>query len=150
MTGPLTAIINQSLSTDVFPVVCKHAYVCPLPKHGDPTLASNYRPVSLLSVASKRLAKIVKQQLVQYFASFPEVEALPTEQIAYRQYHSCEDLLANAINTWQTGLEKDLFCRDLFRDMSKAFDRVQHIKLLAELAAVGIGGLVLAWISDNL
>ena len=106
--------------------------------------------MSLLPVTSKGLAKIVKQQLVQYFDSFLEVEALPTEQIAYRQYHSCEDLLANAINTWQTGLEKDLFCRDLFRDMSKAFDHVQHIKLLAELAAVGIGGLVLAWISDNL
>ena len=34
--------------------------------------------------------------------------------------------------------------------MSKAFDRVQHVKLLAELAAVGIGGLVLAWFSDYL
>ena len=106
--------------------------------------------MSLLPVASKVLEKIVQQQLVQYFASFPEVEALPTEQFAYRQKYSCEDLLAYAINTWQTGLEKDLFCGVLYCDMSKAFDRVQHVKLLAELAAVGIGGLVLAWFSDYL
>ena len=79
VTGPLTTIINQSLSTGVF----KHAHVCPLPKHGDPTLASNYRPVSLLPVASKVLEKIVQKQLVQHFASFPEVEELPTEQFAY-------------------------------------------------------------------
>ena len=32
--------------------------------------------------------------------------------------------------------------------MSKASDRVQHVNLLAEVAAVGIGGLVLAWFSD--
>ena len=34
--------------------------------------------------------------------------------------------------------------------MNEAFDRVQHVKLMAELAAVGIGGLVLAWINDYL
>ena len=53
-------------------------------------------------------------------------------------------LPACATNSRQTGLEKGLFCGVLFRDMSKAFDSV---KLLAELAAVGIGGLVLAWFS---
>ena len=58
--------------------------------------------------------------------------------------------MANAINTWQTGGRKDLFCGVLVCDMCKAFDRVQHVKLLAELAAVGIGGLVLAWFSDYL
>ena len=34
--------------------------------------------------------------------------------------------------------------------MSKAFDRVQHVNLLAGLAAVGIDGLVLALFSDYL
>ena len=57
--------------------------------------------------------------------------------------------MANAISIWPTGLEKDLFCGVLFCDMSKAFDRVQNVNLLAELAAVGIGGPVLAWFSDN-
>ena len=106
--------------------------------------------MSLLPVACKVLEKIVQQQLFQYFARFPEVEALPTEQFAYRQNHSCTDLLVYAISIWSTGLEKDLFCGVLFCDMSKAFDRVQHVNLLAELAAVGIGGLVLAWFSDYL
>ena len=89
MTGPLTTIINQSLSTGVFPVIYKHAYVCTLPKPGDPTLASTYRPVSLLPVASKVLEKIVQQQFVQYFASFPEVEALPTVRSTVSGMSSC-------------------------------------------------------------
>ena len=128
----------------------KHAHVCPLPKSGDPSQAANYRPVSLLPVASKVLEKIVHKQIVDHFERFPELKALPTEQFAYRRNHSCEDLLAYAVNKWQNSIDQNLFCGVLYWDMSKASDRVQHSKLLEELAAIGIGGKALCWFQDYL
>ena len=46
-----------------------------------------------------------------------------------------------ATNSRQTGLEKKLFCGVLFCDMSNAFDRVQHVKLLAQVAGVELVAL---------
>eukprot|EP00117_Sycon_ciliatum_P040795 scpid37281/ scgid3278/ Probable RNA-directed DNA polymerase from transposon X-element; Reverse transcriptase len=150
ITASLTSIINQSLLSGVFPASYKHAHVCPLYKAGDATIGSNYRPVSLLPVISKVLEKVVHRQLVAFFDNHPELGALPEEQFAYRRNHSCEDLLAYAINDWQLALDKKQLCGAMFVDMSKAFDRVQHSKLVQELASVGVGGVALRWFADYL
>ena len=150
IAGPLTAIINKSLHTGQVPSSFKHAHVCPLYKAGDATIGSNYRPVSLLPVISKVLEKVVHRQLVAFFDNHPGLGALPEEQFAYRRNHSCEDLLAYAINDWQLALDKKQLCGAMFVDMSKAFDRVQHSKLVQELASIGVGGVALRWFADYL
>ena len=53
IVDPLTDVVNESLRTGAVPTCYKYAHVCPLMKSGDPFLASNYRPISLLPVASK-------------------------------------------------------------------------------------------------
>ena len=45
----LTMVINQVLSTGIFPDKLKIAKVIPIFKKDDPTLFKNYRPISLLS-----------------------------------------------------------------------------------------------------
>ena len=47
-SSPLCSLINQSLSLGVVPDIWKEAHVCSIPKGGDRTAASNYRPISLL------------------------------------------------------------------------------------------------------
>ena len=59
---------------------------------------------------SKVLEKVVHRQLVAFFNNHPELGALPEEQFAYRRNHSCEDLLAYAINDWQLALDKKQLC----------------------------------------
>ena len=59
IAGPLTLIINQSLSTGVFPDKLKIAKVIPLYKKDDPHLVDNFRPISLLPAISKVFEKIV-------------------------------------------------------------------------------------------
>lgn len=63
---PLTHLINLSLMSGVFPEFLKLAKVFPLFKSGNPTDKNNYRPISLLSVFSKILERIVKEQLMIY------------------------------------------------------------------------------------
>ena len=50
----LLHLINLSLSTKVFPNRWKTACILPIPKSGDPTVPSNNRPISLLSVFFRR------------------------------------------------------------------------------------------------
>ena len=52
---PLTLIINQMLHTGkpIYPSAFKIAKVIPIFKKGDPSLLTNYRPISLLPTLSK-------------------------------------------------------------------------------------------------
>ncbi|CAB4039973.1 Hypothetical predicted protein [Paramuricea clavata] len=51
--GPLTHIINCSITSRTFPTAWKEAEVIPIVKDGDHEVASNNRPISLLAIASK-------------------------------------------------------------------------------------------------
>lgn len=64
---PLCYIINQSLSTGIFPNRLKLAVVKPIYKKGDIENLNNYRPISLLSPFSKTLKTIVAQQTMKFF-----------------------------------------------------------------------------------
>ena len=60
---PLTLLINQTLSTGIFPSELKVSKVKPLFKRGKPSLFSNYRPISLLASLSKIYEYVVFEQL---------------------------------------------------------------------------------------
>ena len=63
---PLTTIINQMLSVDIFPDLLKISKVIPLYKKDDPVNFSNYRPISLLPSISKIFEKVIFKQLADY------------------------------------------------------------------------------------
>ena len=63
----ISEIVNQSISTGVFPDQLKIATVIPVFKKGDPTNPSNYRPISLLPFMSKILEKIICVRLTNFF-----------------------------------------------------------------------------------
>ena len=50
---PVTVLINQMLTTGIFPDKLKIAKVVPLYRKGDNTLFSNYRPISILPSLKK-------------------------------------------------------------------------------------------------
>ena len=61
--GPsLTIIVNQMLTTTIFPDAFKLSKVIPLFKKGDSSLLVNYRPISLLPTISKIFEKVIHDQ----------------------------------------------------------------------------------------
>ena len=67
----LTAIINLSISSAVLPEEWKKAKVVPLYKDGDKKCMDNYRPISVLPVASKILERAVRIQLLPHIPWAP-------------------------------------------------------------------------------
>ena len=143
----LTRIINISLSSGEFPLSFKLSHVSPLFKSGDPTLPKNYRPVSLLPVISRITEAFVKNQITQYLDS---KQLLPPTQFAYRKLHSTEDALTYAVDRWQMARAERKYTGIVFVDMSKAFDRVRHERLVTELFKLGISGTALNWFCSYL
>ena len=63
----VTLIINQSLTTGIFPNKLKIAKVIPLFKKGDIYTFDNYRPISLLPSISKIFERTMYDQIYNYF-----------------------------------------------------------------------------------
>ena len=82
IAGPLTKILNLSISYGQFLSECKAAGIVPLLKSGKPELMDNYRPISILPIASKILEKAVHIQL-HYFLTANNL--LSPYQFAFRK-----------------------------------------------------------------
>ena len=132
---PLTLLINQVLNTGLFPDTLKIAKVIPIYKKGDPQLFENYRPISLLPTISKVLEKIIHKQLSSYFdeygLSFPN-------QYGFRPKHSIEYAALELIDRIINEMDKNEIPIDIFLDLSKAFDTIDHTILLHKLKYYGL------------
>ena len=65
----VTLIINQTLSTGIFPDSLKVAKVIHLSKKGDNALFDNYRPIYILLSISKISERIIFNQINDHFTS---------------------------------------------------------------------------------
>ena len=64
---PLSVLINQSLSSGIFPDKLKKALVSPIHKKDSRSECANYRPISILPAISKVFEKIMLKQLTDHF-----------------------------------------------------------------------------------
>ena len=139
----LQVIFQRSLDTGRVPKDWSTAFVCPLFKKGDTSLASNYRPISLTSILCKVLEHVVTTNIVSHMDKYNLLYDL---QHGFRSKRSCETQLVTLIEDlmWNSiaGNQTDL----VLLDFSKAFDKVSHQKLLLKLHRYGIRGPTLKWI----
>ena len=87
LAEPLTLIINQSLTTGIFPNKLKIAKVVPLYKKDDTNILENYRPISLLPVMSTIFEKVAYCQLYDYFTTN---SLFYNSQHGFKKMHSTE------------------------------------------------------------
>jgi hypothetical protein len=146
----LTQIVNDSLSSGVFPSLFKTALVKPLLKklNLDVNVLKNYRPVSNLSFLSKITERVVLKQLLLYL-NFHDL--IPHSQSAYRPSHSTETALLKVTNDILTALDGGDVSVLALLDLSAAFDTIDHVTLLGRLHTLyGISGSALAWFESYL
>lgn len=147
LSVPLCSLFNQSLRTGLIPTSFKEANVCPVPKKGDMTSISNFRPISLLNSLSKVLERLVFKYLYNHLNDNDLISSL---QSGFIPGDSTINQLTFLYNTFCQALDAGKEVRAVFCDVSKAFDRVWHSGLLFKLQAAGVTGQVLAWFENYL
>lgn len=147
LSFPLSDLFNFSLTSGKVPLIWKEANVTPIFKKDDPSVVSNYRPISLLSAVGKVLEKIVHKHLFNFIR---DNDILTTLQSGFIPGDSTVNQLVDIYNTFCQSLDQGKEVRAVFCDISKAFDRVWHRGLLYKLESVGISGSFLAWLMDYL
>ena len=61
---PITHLINQSISQELFPEEMKLAKILPIYKSEDEQLVNNYRPISI--IFSKVFEKIISKYIIKF------------------------------------------------------------------------------------
>ena len=135
------------MSKSICPNIWKEANVSPIYKKDDPSLVSNYRPISLLSTVGKVMEKVIHKHMFNFLK---EHEVLTRLQSEFVPGDSTANQLVDIYNTFCKALDDGKEVRAVFCDISKAFDRVWHKGLLFKLKQSGIGSTLLQWLANYL
>ena len=130
----LTKIFNQSIHQGVFPDILKQAKVIPLYKQKEDFLFCNYRPVSLLSSVSKVFERIMYNQIYTYLT---QLKVFYKSQYGFRQFHSTELATLELIDRITYAMDTNHLPVNIYLDLSKAFDTLDHSILVFKLKYYG-------------
>ena len=144
---PLTYLVNSSISEGIFPSELKLARVVPIFKSGDPSLITNYRPISVLSFFSKVFEKVMYNHIISFMN---KNDVLYDQQFGFRQKHSTQQAIIMLVDKITRSLDAGDIVISVFLDLKKAFDTVDHHILFKKLYAYGIRGKVLKWFHSYL
>ena len=141
-------VFNKTIQLGQVPSDWKSANVTAIYKgKGDSCDPSNYRPISVTNCFGKILEQLIFKNLYNYVT---RNRILSDHQSGFRtkDFTINQLLIIYSIIIKNLDLGKDV--RFIFRDISKALDRVCHSGLIFKLRKYGICGNVLKWIESFL
>ena len=132
------------MSLGKVPQEWKEANVTPIHKE-DIHDVRNYRPLSLLSLVSKLLERVIHIHVSEFVHSSPN-----EQQHGSRKRRSCTTQLLGIFHDVGKALDSGKKADLIYLDFSKAFDSVSHKKHIYKLKLHGISGSLLNWFTDYL
>ena len=143
----LTQLINLGYKQKKFPNCLKKAIIKPIFKDKDHNDISNYRPIAILSVLSKIFERAATDQIMDYLVKH---NLLTKTQHAYLKKHSTNTCLVELTNYIHQMLDTNYQTAIVKIDLSKAFDTINHEKLLGKLQNLGLHEDSCNWIKSYL
>ena len=144
---PLSILFNRSFREGKFSELWKRSNIIPLPKKGDNSDPSTFRPVFLLSGIGKLQERIVFKNIYNFL---DENNLIYKSQSGFLPSHSTTFQLIDIYHHISQAIDSNQYSCMVFCDVSKAFDRVWHKGLIFKLRHYGTDGDLLNWISDYL
>ena len=134
----LCMIFNKSLQLGSLPSDWKLANVVPVHKKGAKDHVENYRPISPLPIVSKVFERFVLNNIKDhlYHVISPKQHGFVLED---RASPTCLRLFCHIGSLLDSGSRVDT----IYLDMSKAFDKVSHRRLVHKLIPAGFRGKLL-------
>ena len=99
----LTSLFNYSLEMGQVASEWKLARVTPVPKGGCSEKVEDFRPVSVLSVVTKLLERVVHRQLYAYLHNH---SILNVAQSGFGPGHTTQDVLVATVDDWRQFLDE--------------------------------------------
>ena len=143
----LTNIFNSSLREVKVPDDWRNASVSPVYKKGAKTKAENYRPISLTCVCCKVMEHVITSNIMAYLDKH---QLLHSNQHGFSKKLSCETQLIQFVQDISDTLNESGQTDIIVMDFSKAFDKVDHKRLLLKLHRFGINNDLITWIGSFL
>ena len=146
----LVKLYSVCLSTSTFPSCWKFAHIQPVPKKGDRSNPSNYRPIDLTSCLSKAFESILNRKILKHLSTH---NLLSDHQYGFRKGRSTGDLLAFLTDSWSSSLRDFGETFSIALDVSEAFERVWQASLISKLPFYSLYPslcfLILSFLSDR-
>ena len=143
----LACYFNRCMQEGYFPDELKTGRISPIYKKDNEELLENYRPVSTLPIFGKILEKIIYSRFYSFLISQGIVHE---NQFGFRKKHSTSHALNYSVDHIQSLISNKKHVLGIFIDLSKAFDTLDHSKLITKLSHYGIRGNALKLISSYL
>ncbi len=128
----LVKLFRLCLSTSTFPSCWKFAHIQPVPKKGDDSNPSNYRPIALTSCLSKAFESILNRKILKHLSAH---NFLSDRQYGFCKGRSTGDPLASLTESWLSSLRDFSETFAVALDISKVFDRVWSKSLISKLSS---------------
>ncbi|KAF7653626.1 hypothetical protein LDENG_00080770 [Lucifuga dentata] len=139
----LMKVYLEAFNLESLPNTFNEALISLIPKRDRNALdPSNYRPISLINVDCKILAKILASRLEKVLPSI-----INSDQVGFIKGRSSSDNLRRLLHlTWQNS-SNSLPVAAISLDAEKAFDRVEWRFLTTALSSFGFDSVFKLWIS---
>ncbi|KAF2347243.1 Reverse transcriptase domain [Trinorchestia longiramus] len=145
ISEPLTNIFNRSLKTGTVPDDWKRANVTPIFKKGNKQIPNNYRPISLTSVISKTIERLLKVRITKHLN---DQKLINDNQHGFREKRSWLTNLLDLFGEVNCIYDRKKAVDLVYLDFQKAFDKVPHERLMAKVEAHRIRGNYSRWIRN--
>nr|CAH8858213.1 unnamed protein product [Trichobilharzia regenti] len=143
----LLKIFTMSLETQTYPDIWKTTFIMPKHKSGSKTEVSNYRPINITPIASRIMERLVKNNLIKHMLS---CNIISPNQHGFLKSRSCLTCHLDFFNFVTSSRDRRQLVLVIYFDISKAFDRVDHLLLTNKLNSLGIRDPLLGWLKSFL
>lgn len=147
LAGVIARLVNDALLSGCFPKELKISKISPIFKSGDKKCVNNYRPISVLSVFSKIVEKIIKKRMLQYIDHYVSTDEY---QYGFLKNSSTLSATVDFVNHISKALDRGEIAVVVYIDLRKAFDVVSINILLRKLEYLGFTGQMLNLIQSYL
>ena len=147
LSRPISENCNLSISCEVLPDSCKVAKLKPIYKKGKKTDPSNYRPILLLSMITKVIERIVRDQLNTFLS---ESDILYKSQSGFRANHSKNPCLSYLMDKVLKGFDENVLTGMILADLQKTFETINREVLLQKRKAIKFSEKSIQWFRSYL